>query len=62
LLHDLALSLSGELDYRNALVQPHADPNTLHPLEQFSVWSFGDVVYASNAPITYTFGNALLAP
>jgi hypothetical protein len=60
-IDDLSFSLSGEVSYRNALLNMPGDFSQLHPLEQFyGGGAFGDVTFWTSLNVQYVFGNSVL--
>ena len=61
ILDDLSLQLSGEVSYRNGLVNEPKDQSQLPPLEAFyGGGAYGAVTYWSWASLEYVFGNSLM--
>lgn len=61
ILDDLSLSCSGEVSYRNGLVNAPKDLSQLHPLEAFyGGGAYGNVTYWSWVSLEYVFGNSLM--
>jgi hypothetical protein len=60
-IDDLSFSLSGEISYRNVLLNEPKDFTQLHPLEQFyGGGAYGDVTFWSSLSVQYVFGNSVL--
>ncbi len=60
-LDDLSLSVSGEVSYRNGMVNEPKDLTQLPPLAAFyGGSSYGDVTYWASLSLEYVFGNSLL--
>lgn len=61
IVDDLSLALSGEVSYRNGLLNEPKDLSQLPPLAAFyGGGSFGDITYWSWVSLEYVFGNSLI--